>query len=174
MFVCVLEKEREALLTIKNQAEILADTPPPPPPPRFSFMKYLSSKNKVSHTEAETQHTVLMFHELRSSFHHLDISSRKMLVPTLSFPPTARPPWSPPRRPPWLWWMAPPRPLMTRTSLQWWRLKRSLQSRSKPIRLPRGSDSSDLEIKTTDDDGDVFLNSDHKYIVLTGQSPAEL
>ena len=97
-----------------------------------------------------------------------------MFLTTLSFPPTARPPWSRLRLPPWLWWMAPPRPLMTRTSLQWWRLKRSLQSRSKPIRLPRGSDSSDLEIKTTDDDGDVFLNSDHKYIVLTGQSPAEL
>ena len=52
----VLEKEREALLTIKNQAEILADTPTPAP--RFSFMKYLTNKNKVSHNEADTQHSV--------------------------------------------------------------------------------------------------------------------
>merc|ERR1719458_1277851 len=48
------ELEREALMTIKSQAEILADTPPAPPP-RFSFMKYLSSKNKVSPNEADTQ-----------------------------------------------------------------------------------------------------------------------
>ena len=52
----VLERERAALATIQKQAEILADTPTPAP--RFSFMKYLTNKNKVSHNEADTQHSV--------------------------------------------------------------------------------------------------------------------
>ena len=137
-------------MTIKSQAEILADTPPPPPAPRFSFMKYLSSKNKVSQGETDTQHTVCIIGK-SLDFHDLDICRRKMFLTTLSFPPTARPP--PP--PAWqLWWTGPPRPLTTRTSLRWWRLKRNLQTRRSTflllLLLQRGSDFSDSEIKTTD------------------------